>query len=206
MRRVLLGLSLFFLGCGARTLPDPEPTARAYAAAVRQRDARTVHELLTQSGRENFDVEEVRRLLGEGAKELQQGSSASSPAVRACSAEPEAVVEFDDGSVLRLVRRSGDFKMLSAPGVRSRPLGALAALSELRRALGARDLPALFDLLSSAKREELEKVVADLDRALQDPRSLEAEETLGQFVVRLGDGTRITLVLEDGAYRIAEIQ
>lgn len=206
MARTLIGLSFLGQGCAPSALPDPEPTARAYAAALGRGDAEAVHELLTRDGQKDYGVGHVRRLLSESERELAQGAAVSPSAMKICRAEPEATVELEDGTVVRLESRGGHFELLSPPGLGGRPLGILAALGELRLAIRRRDLPRLLELLSAPKREELERTLSALDQALEDPRTFDQNESLGVVVVRLGDGTRVTLALDDGSYRIVEIE
>lgn len=194
------------MACGGAGLPDPEPTALAYADAVRVRDARALRDLLTREGRAGYSEEDVGRLLGENKKELSAIAAQMSEGAGICAADWAAGVELFDGSEIQLVREDGRFLLRAPAGLRGRATSVLGALEELRRALRARDLPALLDLLASPRRDELDRLMDDLERGLQDARVATEDEVLSGVVVRLGNGRRVTLTLEDGTYRILEIE
>lgn len=194
------------MACGRAALPDPEPIALAYAEAVRARDAAALKELLTYEGRAGYSEEDLARLLKENKRELAARVLLLSERPGLCGAEWEATVELADGSEVQLVREDERFLLQAPAGLRGRPTSVLGALEELRRALEARDLPALLDLLATPRRQELERLIADLGRALEDARTATEDEVISGVVVGLGNGRRITLTLEDGTYRIVEIE
>jgi hypothetical protein len=194
------------VACGRAPLPDPEPTALAYADAVRARDAASLRELLTLEGRAGYSEEVLARLLEENEKELSARVALLGEGPGLCEARWEAKVELADGSEVELVREAGVFRLQAPAGLRGRPTSVLGAIEELRRALEARDLPALLDLLATPRRQELERLIDDIGRGLEDARGVSEEEVVSGVVVRLGNGRRITLTLEDGTYRIVEIE
>jgi len=197
------------VGCGAaggaRETPHPRNTLRAWAAAVRARDATAAYALLDARARSETDAARFRALFDAHHAELT--AQAQTLDARAASeVRARARLTLVDGEVVALVLEDGAWRIdggvLDAPGLRA-PEDAVAAL---RRALARQSLPGVLRVLSRETRADVEAEIARFLEASADAAGVETRTEGDTAEVRLGSGVRVTLVREGGAWRVVDVE
>jgi hypothetical protein len=190
------------LGCGRSTLPDPQATVTAYAAAARDGDAEAIHSMLTSESQRALGLEGTRRLVADSAAELaRQGEALASDEVRI---ETSAVMRFADGERATLVVEDGTFKLMAA-GVL--PAGARTptdALAELRQALARRSYASLLRVLDEESRGALEEDLRALVVGLEEPDTLDVKVVGDAAEVTLPGGHWVKLKREAGTWKVED--
>jgi hypothetical protein len=198
-------LALLSGGCGgaraATTASPPGLALGAYVDAVREDDAATVHDLLSEQLRAEVTVESLGRLMSENREELvAQANEIETEAVQAVAEQP-----LIGGERVRMVLEDGrwviDGGVVSAPGLRS----PMATIRAFRRALQRQSLPGTLRVLSRQPRAELEAEVARILEETGDELDLEVEIRGNRARVRTTGGREITMVREAGEWRIVAI-
>jgi hypothetical protein len=196
-------------GCGAaaasRGTPDPRGTLRAWAVAVRARDAGAAYALLDADARQGTDRARFSALFTAHHAELAAQATALE-AGAASDIGARARLTLVGGEVVALVLEDGAWRIdggvLDAPGLRT-PEDAVASL---RRALARRSLDGVLRVLSRETRGEVEAEIARFLAASEDTADLETRVEGDAAEVRLGGGARVTLVREAGAWRVADVE
>jgi len=197
------------VGCGAagpgRSTPEPRSALRAWAAAVRARDAGAAYALLDERARSETDAARFQALFDANHAELTAQAQALD-ARAASDVRARARLTLVDGEVVALVLEDGAWRIdggvLDAPGLRA-PEDAIAAL---RRALARRSLPGVLRVLSRETRADVEAEIARFLEASGDVAALETRTEGDTAEVRLGSGVRVTLVREGGAWRVVDVE
>jgi hypothetical protein len=187
-------------GCSARTLPDPRSTAKEYAAAAADDDARAVFALLTEDARNTYGFAGTEKLLTDARAEIVHHAKAMASPTATVRAVAE--VRYVDGETAVLAVENGHYRISAAAGL---PAGARTpsqALGDLRGALSRRSYPALVRLLSSETRTALEGDVRSLVTGLERPDALSVKIHGETAEVEVPGGHKVLLKREAGIWRI----
>lgn len=197
-------LAPLLLGCGAGSVPDPREAGDRYAEAIRQKDARALHELLDAESQRALGQAQVERLLRDSARELERRAQLLGGADREVSAH--AALRFSDGEVVTLKLEGGEFRISSASAFPSGASTPAQALHELRAALARQSYPALLQVLSDDTRGALERQVLELIRDLEHPETLDIAVDGDSATVTTPAGHRVELINEGGVWRVRDFE
>lgn len=218
MRRAFIsvGLALALSGCpGLDAGTTPESTLSAFSASLREGRADDAYRLMSESYRRRVSLDEFRRYFREYPAEVQQTARALSR--RQGRAEQEAVVEYGEGESLRLVREHGAWRVATDVVDFYDQDTPRAALRSFVRAMERRRYDVVLSLIPEADREgmteermrdtwegegreEVERLLANLRAALDDP----IEEVGDRATMSYGERFRVQFVREDGVWRIED--
>ena len=178
----------------------------AYIAAVRADDAHSAYMLLDAATRARTDEEAFTRRMQESHAELVEQAEALAHSLSQHPAQVDARVDLDDGERVVLVEEHGELRIASgvvdAPSL-STPEDAVLAL---RRALMLRSLAGVLRVLSQDTRADVEAEIRDYLGATSDSLDLESEIDGDEARVRLTGGRIVTLVREEGEWRVVDVE
>jgi hypothetical protein len=187
-------------GCSARMLPDPRSTAREYAVAAADDDARAVFDLLTEDARSTYGFAGTKKLLTDARTEIVHHAKAM--AAPTATVRAVAEVHYVDGETAVLAVEDGHYRISAAAGLPSGARTPSQALGDLRGALSRRSYPALVRLLSSETRTALEGDVRSLVTGLERPDALSVKVHGETAEVEVPGGHKVLLKREAGVWRI----
>lgn len=194
-------------GCGsAPPTRSATETLRAYVAAVRADDAHAAYLLLDEATRARTTEADFARRMHESHAELLEQAEALARGLDRRPARVEARIDLLDGERVLLVEEEG--RMRVAGGVLDAPsLGSPEdAVLALRRALLRRSLAGALRTFSQASRADVEAEIRDFLEATADPLDLTTEIAGNQARVRLTGGRQVTLVHEEGEWRVVDVE
>lgn len=215
MRLVLL-LAILLTGCGGVSPgATPEGTVAAFAAALRDGRIRDAYSLMSEGYRQRVSLEEFEQHFRDHPSEVSETARALSH--RRAQAEQEAVLEYGEGEVVRLVREQGDWRVATDVVDFYDQSTPRAALRAFVRAMERRRYGVVLRLIPEADREgmseermreawegegreEVERLVSNLRAALDNP----IEEVGERATMPYGDRFRVQFVREDGVWRIED--
>lgn len=200
----MLCFTWIVLGCAATHVPAPDLALEAYRDALERNDADALYALLDSEARASLSKDDVRRLLDESRAELLSRARALSSA--GARAEAEARVFYIDGEHAALSLERGHFRIDAAAALPAAARTPAEALSELRRALSRRSYPALIQVLDADTREALERQLSDLVDGLAQPDALAIEVDGERAEVVVEGGHRVTLIRQDGVWKVRDFQ
>jgi hypothetical protein len=188
--------------CAPRALPDPRVTARHWADAVQAGDEAALYALLTSDAQRAHGRDGVARSLATDKRELLGlgRAAAASTAVL----ETRADVAFGADRTARVVLEDGRFRVAAAAAL---PAGAESprdALRELRDVLAQRSFAGLLRVLTRDSAQSLDGGLEDLVGALAEPSTVQIDVEGRRATARLAGGHTVTLVREDGIWRVKE--
>ena len=194
---------------------SPESTVRSFSRALRDGRASDAYALMSQSYRARVSLADFEAYLNDFPDESRQTARALSR--RRGPARQEASLTFGDGDELRLVR-DGRTWAIATDVVnyydRSSPR---AALRSLIRAMERRRYDVVLTLIPRAEREgmsesslrdvaegegreELERLIAALRAAIDNP----IEEVGNRATMPYGERFRVVFLREDGLWKISD--
>ncbi|MFO0729227.1 MAG: hypothetical protein U1E65_35940 [Myxococcota bacterium] len=214
MSRPARWLWCLLFGAGCAHEPRPEDALAEYRAALGRHDAATVIRLSAATSTQSAEIEAIERSFAtapEAVDRLIQGLGG--PVV-----EKSVVLRLQGGRQIALVQRPDGYKVLDtalSSLLSDTPTGRVAAFFA---AFHRRDSEAILALIPKADRAKyadrvllwaqldgLAKRIARAEESLGD-LSTHAAEILGETALIRYDATAaVRLVLEDGAWRIADI-
>ncbi|MBX3273829.1 MAG: hypothetical protein KF729_26430 [Sandaracinaceae bacterium] len=216
MRYAWLALALALTGCPSLEAgTTPEATVAALSSALRDGRAEDAYALMSESYRQRVALDEFRRFFRDYRAEVQQTARALSD--HRGPAEQEAVVAYGEGEVLRLVRERGEWRVATDVVDFYDQSTPRAALRAFVRSMERRRYDVVLELIPEADREgmtvermretwegegreEVERLLANLRAALDDP----IEEVGDRATMSYGDRFRVQFVREDGVWRIED--
>lgn len=193
------------MGCSSQPMPDPRLAADAFADAAARGDAEAIHSMLDEEARLALSPQDVRRLVADQRKELEDQAKA----IRSKDArvKASATLRYADGEdVIVDLEDDGQFRIASADALPSGARTPEQALDKLRRVLARRSYGGLMRVLSSQTRGAMENELRSLVKALENPEELEVQQSGEKATVRLPGGHLIWLRREEGTWRIDDIQ
>jgi len=198
---------LLTLGCASAPAPrSANATLEAYVAAVRADDAHAAYVLLDAATRARTPEAEFAHRMHENHADLLEQANALTQSLARRPLQVNARVDLDDGERVVLVEEHGRLRIASgvidAPSL-STPEDAVLAL---RRALMRRSLTSVLRLLSQTTRADVEAEIRDYLSATADSLDLETEIDGDQARVRLTGGRSVTLIREEGEWRVVDVE
>lgn len=205
-RFISVGLVLM-VGCASSPAPrSANATLMAYITAVRADDAHSAYLLLDAATQARTDEGAFTRRMHESHAELVEQVDALAHSLAQHPAQVDARVDLDDGERVVLVEEHGELRIASgvvdAPSL-STPEDAVLAL---RRALMRRSLAGVLRVLSQDTRADVEAEIRDYLGATSDSLDLESEIDGDEARVRLTGGRFVTLVREEGEWRVVDVE
>jgi len=215
-RWALLALALLLSGCpGFGAGQTPESTVGAFAAALRDGRTADAYGLMSESYRRRVSLDEFNRYLRDYPAEARE--TARSLSQRRGRADQLAVVEYGEGESLRLIRERGDWRVATDVVDFYDQSTPRAALRSFVRSMERRRYDVVLGLIPEADREgmseermretwegegreEVERLLANLRAALDDP----IEEVGDRATMSYGERFRVQFVREDGVWRIED--
>lgn len=193
----------FAVGC-ARALPDPRKAAQEYADALAQGDADAIHAMLSERGRRELHVDDVRKLVEEAHEELTaQARAVSEPGAMLMAT---ARVRYADGEEAVLDLDDGRFKVSSADALPALARTPEQALAQLRRVLARRSYAGLSRVLSPSTRNAIESELRSLVEGLAHPEGLEIDVQGERASVRVEGGHVVKLRRERGIWYVEDLE
>ncbi len=207
---------LLLVGCpglgGGRT---PESTVGAFASALREGRTTDAYQLMSESYRRRVSLEEFNRYFRDYPAEVRE--TARSLSQRRGRADQLAVVEYGEGESLRLVREHGDWRVATDVVDFYDQSTPRAALRSFVRSMERRRYDVVLALIPEADREgmteermretwegegreEVERLLANLRAALDDP----IEEVGDRATMSYGERFSVQFLREDGVWRIED--
>lgn len=192
-------------GAASRRAP-PEPVIRGYGEALAAHDAARTLELETATAHRGRDLEAQRAAIGDAASELAETGVALA-AIDPARVHARARIPLAGGELVVVAREAdGTWRIeggpIGAPTLAS-PRDAIAAL---RSALVRRDLRAIEEVLAQRTRAAWEGEVARVIEETEDPDALRIEIEGERARVITPDGAVIELALEEGEWRVLDVQ
>lgn len=188
--------------CASSTIPPPEETIQAYAAAAQKGDADAIYDMLSEKSRRSLSREEVRKMVADERNELaEQAKALNSPEV-AAKVKTRARVRYPDGEDASLELEDNAFRISAADAL---PAGARTpeqALEQLRRVLARRSYAGLMRVLTPATRSAIESDLRSLVEGLERPEGLEIQVTGDTATVQIPGGYEVKLRREGGVWRV----
>jgi len=206
MPRFILVTLLCSVGCASSPARrGADETLAAYIAAVRADDAHAAYLLLDEATRARTSEEAFARRMRDASGELSTQVDELEQSLQRRPARVDARVDLDDGGRVVMVEESGQLRIaagvLDAPSLGS-PEDAVLAL---RRALMRRSLAGVLRVLSQDSRAEVEAEIRDYLDATSDSLDLESEIHGDEARVRLTGGRSVTLIREEGEWRVVDV-
>ena len=206
VRVYLLPVLVCSTACGVGTVAGPEPTLRAYTAALRSGDARAAYALLDPDTRKTVSLEAFSSSFTDNGVELQEQADHIDNAVRANDIDSRAAVPLEEGETAVLTLEEGRWTIvggvLDAPALQT-PQDAVLAL---RHAVRRRSLRGLLRVLAREPRAGLEDERRRFLDETADPLDLEVDIQGNRARVRLTGGRVLLLVREAGEWRVLDLE
>jgi hypothetical protein len=158
--------------------------------------------MLSESARQAWGREGVRRVLERDRKELVAVSAAAT--APSAQLETTARVNYGDGHSASVVLEDGAFRVAAAAALPAHAATPEAALQELREVLARRSFAGLLRVLTADAGTTLDSHLASVVTALADPAAAEIEVDGRRATVRLRGGHTVKLEREDGAWRVRD--
>lgn len=201
-----VGLALT-LGCATAPAPrGANATLAAYVAAVRADDPHAAYVLLDAATRARTPEDAFARRMRESHAELLLQVEALETSLARRPAQVDARVDLDNGNRVVLVEEQGELRIasgvLDAPSLMT-PEDAVLAL---RRALMRRSLSSVLRVLSQDARADVEAEIRDYLAATSDSLDLESDINGDEARVRLTGGRTVTLIREEGEWRVVDVE
>ncbi|MBW2456859.1 MAG: hypothetical protein JRI68_20250 [Deltaproteobacteria bacterium] len=197
----VLALVGLLSGCTRQVaMPEPDPVADAYAAAVRQGDADAIYRMMSAESRRATSRDEIARVLAEQRAELSEHAEAIASKERVLTARAE--VRYDDGEVVSLDLDGGQFKVTAADALPAAAKTPEQALSQLRGVLARRSYAGLLRVLSPRTRAAMEQDLRTLVEGLNEPESLQIDVVGDAATVTVPGGHQVKLRREDGVWHV----
>lgn len=215
-RFVTLALAALALaGCGVSAGATPEGTVGVFAASLRDGRIGDAYALMSEGYRQRVTQVEFERYFREHPAEI--GETARALSRPRGAAEQEAVVEYGEGEVVRLVREHGDWRVATDVVDFYDQSTPRAALRAFVRAMERRRFDVVLRLIPEADREGMtgermreawegegreavERLLASLRVSLDNP----IEEVGDRATMPYGERFRVQFVREDGHWRIED--
>lgn len=216
LRVLLLAAVVVLVGCaGVGAGTTPEATIAAFSSALREGRIEDAYGWMSESYRRRVTLSDFRRYFHDYPAEVQQTARALSR--RQGRAQQEAVVEYGEGEILRLVREHGDWRVVTDVVDFYDQSTPRASLRSFIRAMERRRYDVVLRLIPEADREgmtaermqeawegegreEIERLLAHLRAALDNP----IEEVGDRATMTYGDRFRVQFVRENGVWRIED--
>jgi hypothetical protein len=208
--------ALALAGCsGGAAGATPESTVAAFSSALREGRIDDAYGLMSDSYRRRVSREDFARYFRDYPTEVQQ--TARSLSQRRGRAEQEAVLEYGEGEVMRLVREDGDWRVATDVVDFYDQSSPRSSLRSFVRAMERRRYDVVLRLIPEADREgmneermreawegegreEVERLLANLRASLDNP----IEEVGDRATMPYGDRFRVQFVREEGVWRIED--
>jgi hypothetical protein len=176
--------------------------AKRWHEALQRGDVDAVHAMLSESARQAWGREGVRRILARDGKELLAVAEATT--TPNAQLETSARVTYGDGHSASVVLEDGAFRVAAAAALPAHAATPEAALQELREVLARRSFAGLLRVLTADAGTTLDSHLASVVAALADPAAVEMEVDGRRATVRLRGGHTVKLEREDGAWRVRD--
>lgn len=197
-------LAFVCCACSGPQIPDPKLAARRWNDALQRGDADAAYALLSESARQAYGREGVKRVLARDREELLAVVAAATS--QNAQLETLARVGYGDGHSASVVLEDGAFRVAAAAALPARATTPEAALLELREVLARRSFAGLLRVLTADAGSTLDSHLTSVVAALADPGAVEIEIDGRRATVRLRGGHTVKLEREDGAWRVRDFE
>jgi hypothetical protein len=209
MRRLMIGIVLM-AACGGATKHEPRATTgvRAYMQTLRSDDPRGAWNLLSADARDGMSYDEFAAAWKASAKERERQAAQMEESLKG---EPDlserASVKYDDGKTVQLHHDGGNWRLDSGLVSRTIARSPLDAIEIFARSLEGRDFNAAMAILTSRRRDGINKFVNEFAASLRKQKGEEGIQFLGSNRAELAwdeNGVRykMTLVREGDEWRV----
>jgi hypothetical protein len=186
-------------------VPSPDTAAAAYLKAAESGDEKSLRSMMTRRAQAAVSDEELARLLTRDHREFVARRKTFAPGQWA-EREAKATFYLQEGQTMSLQLEDHQFRIEETPGILSRPRTPIAAATQLRRALAARDYHQIMGLLDAEAQASFREVFERLERTLGQIDTAVVEVGEDRASIEFEDGRVMRLRRDEKTWRVVEIE